>query len=463
MGLKKSVEYFGKAFSELLAPTTYRGGSAVGQSIAGSPQKKNVPTDIMMFGGDGVGAFFSFDGINSCLQAYERCAPLMAVCNKRAKAFTNGRLSITNSMGKPSTSSQSKRVLKLLQNPNPLQTTAAFLAQIFTYIDLVEYAVVVPLRPVGFDMNEAESLWVIPPTLTSLHNSGGNLLNFQNGGIDAVQVGNVWVKPEDVMIITGINPSLKHMVIPGQKIKSLELVINNVIGAYESESTLIYHRGPSTLISSEMSPTTGGPFPISDEEKEQIHSSFFNSYGFTRGQTHTVITSAAVKVHKMGFNADELKLHDTIKNGTIAICDTLGYPTSLMGIVDPTYNNIETANKEVYTKFIGPDAINIAQQIGSYLLPTTDKLNIDYSHVPELQKDKQKEAQARKTMGEALEREFRLNLITYNRMLTLLGEEPREGFDRYYYELKDEIDFVFDKSNAATNDKQPNNENSNNV
>lgn len=415
----------------------------------------------MLFGGDGVGAFFSFDGIASCLQAYERCAPLQAVCNKRALAFTNAEISIKNSMGKPSTSSQSKRLLKLLKNPNPLQTTAAFLGQILTYVDLVGYAVVVPMRPVGFEMNEAENMWVVPPTLTSLRNSSGNMLNFQTGGIDAVLVGNVWVKPEDVMIITSINPSVNHMIIPGQKIKSLELPINNIIGAYESESTLIYHRGPSTIISSEIAPGAGIPVPLLKEEKEAIHQSFFNMYGFARAQTHTVLTSAVVRVQKVGFNADELKLHDTIKNGTIAICDTIGYPVSLMGIVNPTYNNIETANKEVYTKFINPAATNIAEQIGSYMLPVTDTLCFSYDHVPELQKDKQKEAQARKTLGEALEREFRLNMITYNRMLVLLGEEPREGYDKYYHELKGEISFIFDKSNNINADNQ-NNNNTNN-
>jgi hypothetical protein len=243
------------------------------------------------------------------------------------------------------------------------------------------------------------------------------------------------------------------MVMPGDKIKSLELPINNIIGAYESESTLIYHRGPSTLISNEINPALGAPIPLLESEKESIARSFFKSYGLTRGQTHTVVTNAAVKVHKVGFSAEELKLHDTIKNGTIAICDTIGWPTMLMGIVNPNYSNKESADKEAYTKYAIPLANNIAEQISSYLLPVTEKLKFDFSHVPELQQDAQKEATARKTMGEALEREFRLNLITYNRMLVLLGEETREGYDRYYHELKNEMEFTFDRSNQLPNNQ----------
>lgn len=406
---------FGKAFSELITPSSYRSGSS-------SPSKA-VPYEVMSMGGDGVGAFFSWGGPSSSLQAYEKCPPLQAVCNSRAMAFTNGKLSIVNSEGKASTTSQSKQVLKLLQNPNPLQTTAAFLAQIHIYIDLVGYAVVVPLRPVGFEMYESPSLWVIPPTLTNIINKG-NHLNFQNGGIDAVQIGNTWVKPEDVMIITDINPSVNTMVIPGAKIKSLELPINNIIGALESESTLIYHRGPSTIISSQISTALGAPVPILEAEKEAIHAGFHKMYGFAKGQTHTVITNAAVEVHKVGFNADELKLGETVKNNTVLICDTIGYPTPLLGIFDPTYNNLETAGKALYTKFTIPTAINIAQQISSYLLPESDQLLISYDHVPELQKDKQKEATARKTLIDSLKIEFDLDLITQNQMLVLLGLEP---------------------------------------
>lgn len=412
---------FGKSISELVTPSSYRGGS--GSSVAVVPPSRSVPMDIMSFGGNGVGAYFSWGGVSSALQAYEKCPPLQAVCNRRALAFTNGEITIINSANKPSTSSQSKKVLKLLQNPNPLQTRAAFLAQIHIYIDLVGYAIVVPIRPVGFEMYESDTMWVIPPTLCNIQNTG-NLLNFQNGGIDAVQIGSVWVKPEDVMIITDINPSINNMVIPGEKIKSLELPINNIIGAYESESTLIYHRGPSGIISSQMSTVLGAPIPIGDTEKEAIHAGFHNAYGFAKGQTHYVLTNAAIEYTKTGFNFEELGLHKTIENGTKAICDTIGFPTELMGIVNPTYANKESSDKEVYTKYIIPNSINIAQQLSSYLLSVDDQIEFSYSHVPELQQDKGKEAIARKTLIESLKIEFDLDLITQNQMLIVMGLEP---------------------------------------
>lgn len=457
MGLKQAGQHlikanFGAAFSELIKPSEYRNGQSV---------SRPAPVEVIQFGGDGVGAFYAYDGVGSCLTAYEQCPPLQAVCNRRALALINGIPTITNSLGKPSSSFQSKRVLKLLANPNPLQTQSAFLAQISTYIDIIGYAVVIPLRPVGFEMYESDSLWVVPPTLVSFMNNG-NELNFTTGGIDAVQIGATWIKPEDVMIITDINPSVKKMVLPGAKIKSLELPINNIIGAYESESTMILHRGPTGFISNEISTTLGAPSLLLDDEKIRLQNEFNMAYGLKRGQSHIILTNAALKYQKTGFDITELGLHDTIINSTKSICDTIGYPTPLMGILDSKYDNMEQADKQLYTKFIIPHAKNIAEQLGSYLLPLTDKLCFEYDHVPELQKDKIKEATARKTLGEALEREFRLNMITYNRMLVLLGEEPREGFDRYYYELKGEIDFVFGNSNNNQQQQDPNQTNDNN-
>lgn len=442
---------FGNALTQLISPSSYRG------DVPAPP--KSIPHDIIAYGGDGVGAFYSYSGIGSCLAAYEQCPPLQSVCNKRALNFVKGKITILNSAGKPSTSSQSKRVLKLLKNPNPLQTRSAFLAQIHTYIDLVSYAVVLPIKPVGFEMHEAEALWVIPPTMSSLITNGSHL-NIKTGGIDYVQIGNVWFNPEDVMIITDINPSVRNMVKPGEKIKSLETVINNIIGAYQSESTLIYHRGPSTIISSEPIPSVG-PGVITEEQKLEMHDSFFKYYGFTRGQTHTIVTSANVKVQKVGFNSEELQLHKSIVNGTIAICDTIGYPKELMAITDGIYNNKKEAGKEAYTKYAIPMAENIAEQLGSYLLPDTDTLHIDYKHVDELQVDKSQAAQARKTLGEALEREFRMNLITLNRMLQLLEEEPVDNGDKYYKDFVAE-GWVFDFSKGNTiqiengNSNQPN-------
>lgn len=408
---------FGNAFNQLLSTGNYRGATQ-------RMQNKDIPLDIITLGGDGVGAFFSWTGIASSLSAYDECPPLQSVCNRRALAFINANISIKNAAGKPSTSTQSKKVLELLNNPNPVQTRSAFLAQIHIYLDLVGYCVIVPIRPVGYDISETEQLWIIPPTMTELgSNSYG--LNFISGGIDFVMIGGMRVNPDDVIIISDINPSIREMVKPGAKIKSLELPINNIIGAYESESTLIKHRGPTGIISPQSDKQLGGTLPLTDDDKLAIQAGFNRSYGLLAGQSHIILaTASAIQYQKTGFSAEELGLHKTIENGTKAICDTIGFPTELLGIVNPTYNNKESSDKEVYTKYIIPSSINISEQLSSYLLPITDRLVFDYSHVPEMQADKNKEATAKKTLIDAMKVAFDMDLVTLNQILLEMGFEP---------------------------------------
>lgn len=440
-----------KAFSQLINPSTYRGKNPL--------PAKSGNFDLMGIGGSGVGAFYSFNGLGSCLTAYDQCPPLQAVCNRRALAFINAEISIVNSLDKPSFSSQSKKVLKLLANPNPLQTRAAFLAQIHIYIDLVGYAVIAPIRPVGFEMAESDSFWVIPPAMCEII-SKDNSLNFTTGNIDYIRIGNVNVNPADVMLITDINPSLTNMVLPGQKIRSLELPINNIIGAYESESTLIKHRGPTGLISNKISTALGAPIPLLPEEKERIQNAFNQRYGFLQGQSHIILTDAALDYQKTGFDAEELGLHNTIVNGTKTICDTIGWPVYLMGIVDATYANKESADKEVYTKYIIPSARNIAEQLASYLLPVSDKFIFDYSHCPELQKDKQKEATASKTETEDLILQFKMNAISMATFKTKKGlEEPLPGDEIIYYK---DIKEIIDPKPGTTMQNQDNGNNNQN-
>ncbi len=405
----------GLALNQLINPATY-----VNNNL---PVTTNIPYDIMSMGGDGVGAYYAWNGIASSLTAYEQCPPLKAVCNRRALAFTNAEISVRNSLGKTSTSTQAKKILRLLNNPNPLQTKAAFLSQVSIYMDLVGYAVIVPLRPVGFDISESESLWVVPPALCTL-NTASTQLNFSSGGIDSVTLGNVTVRPDMVMIIQDIDPSVHQMVIPSSKVKALEHPINNIIGAYQSESNLIKQRGPSGIITGRINPQLGAPIPLLPAEKSRLQGLFNSMYGFMNGQSSIILTDAALEYTKTGFNAQELMLHESISEATKAICDTIGYPAELLSVTDSKYDNMKQADLSLYTKFIMPRAKNIAEQLSSYLLPITDNFYFGYSHLPELQKDKGEEEAAKKVQADRLKMEFDNDLITLDEWLQETGRDP---------------------------------------
>ncbi len=420
---------FGLAFSQEINHASYTNGSNQNTNVS------NLPLEVITMGGDGAGAFFSWIGIGSSLTAYDECPPLKAICNRRGLAYTNGKRTILNSVGKTSNSEQSKRVDKLLKIPNKYQSESAFKAQISVYLDLVGYVVIIPIKPVGFDFSYSESLWIVPPTFVSFGNNG-NQLNLRTGGIDWVQIGGVKLNPDDVIIIQDINPSVNKLIIPSSNIKSLEHPINNIIGAYQSESNLIKHRGPTTLISSEINPQLGAPLPLLKDEKDTIQNHFNNSYGFLNGQSNTLITNASLKVQQVGFDAAQLRLHEGIKVYTNTICDTIGYPSELLSSTESKYDNMQQADLNLYTKFIIPRAKNIDEQLGYYLLGNNDNFFTDYSYLPELQANELETSRARYLLSQGLQIDYRNDMITKNQYLAALNlpDIGGEG-DKYFSEV----------------------------
>jgi hypothetical protein len=232
-----------------------------------------------------------------------------------------------------------------------------------------------------------------------------------------------------------VQPSLHHFIIPESKIKSIELPISNIIGSYESRKNLISQRGPNGIVSSVHSESLGAPIPILEEEKQHLQQSFNRAYGMRNGQSSIILSNTALNFQKTGFNVEELGLHKEVTESAKAICDVMNYPPHLLGLIDPTFNNQETAAKSVYTSGIIPSAKNIAEQFGSYFLSANETLFFDYSHLPEMQIDKVKEYDAALKLSNDLQIQFRNNIITENEFRLAKGWQPKENGERYYSEI----------------------------
>ena len=62
------------------------------------------------------------------------------------------------------------------------------------------------------------------------------------------------------------------------------------------------------------------------------------------------------------------------------------------------------------------------------------RFDVDFSHVPVMQKDQMTMARSREIMGKAVYADFKNGFITYNRALALLGEDTVPDGDIYYNE-----------------------------
>lgn len=397
---------------------------------------------------------FSYKGHDSSLTAYQKCPPLTSIINKKAQAYINGKTWVMNVGGKGkdkvSTNINAKKITKLFARPNPLQNQKQFEAQQEIYIQLFGYCLLLVIIPVGYEKYgaiEATSMWNIPPNLLTIEET--NKLFYQtdqSGIIKDVKVmyrgNNTSLDLKNIFIFKDISPSFHTLIFPESRVCSLEMPINNIIGALESRNVLINYRGANGIFSHD--PGSGGQFPampLTPLEKEQLQADF-RRYGLRRKQWQYIITTASIKWQPIGSQVKDLGLFEEVLEDSKMLCDGFGYPPHLMGLIDPTFNNQNAAEKGLYQNTIIPEAESNYDEWNNVF--KTDELNLriekDYSHLPVLQADEVSKAQARAARNAAYEIEWRNGLCTLDEWRIANGDDalPDGRGQVYFTDIKKE-------------------------
>lgn len=424
------------SYSYDLVPENYRPYSAVGES--------------WFFEANGKSVFhFKYAGHNSSVRAYECCPPVNAIINRKAQAYINGKTWVLNTQGKAkgkeSTSAEAKKLQALFKKPNPLQSWKQFEAQGYIYQQLFGYNIVLPIKPAGFKDNiDAYQLWNIPPSIVDIEETNKLFYQSETSGIIKEIVltykdVQTKLKVEDIYIMKDFTPSFCSLIIPDSRIHSLELPINNIIGAYESRNVLINYRGALGILSQDPGNGQYGNLPMTEDQKVLLQQDL-RRYGLKNHQWQFIITSASLKWQQMGVATKDLMLFEEIEADTMAICDNYNYPYQLMSSAKgTTFSNLKEGKQLLYQDATIPEAESMYEQWNQ--LFNTERFNLvidkDYSHIAVLQEDQLQAAQARKARNDALLIEWKNDLITRNRWLELNGEDPlTDGGDLYYSEWK---------------------------
>lgn len=411
---------FGSAYKSLTS-----GGTTM--SLDPSKHKSN---GMWFFGSDGRDYHFQYGGLNSSLKAYSQCPPVSAIINRKAQAYINGRTWILDKTGKESTSETANRVRQLIMKPNPLQSWKQFEAQSYIYKLLFGYTIILPIKPKGFPNHKAKALWNIPPFLVDIEET--EKLFYQSEGRVIKQLVLTYkgqrttLDVEDVYIMKDFTPSFDSLVIPESRIKSLELPINNIIGAYESRNVLINYRGALGILSADKDQS--GPIPVTESEKKELQSDF-RRYGLRKSQWQLIISKAALKWQPMGYPTKDLMLFEEIEDDVMRVCDSLNYPYRLLSSNKSTSlagSDIAEFKKLLYQDAIIPEAESDYEQWTEFFGISQYGLRVDkdYTHLPILQEDKVRLASARKVLNDAKKIEWDNDLITLNQWLTALEEDP---------------------------------------
>lgn len=417
--------------------TVEKGINVAAPQLVGADYNQASNSFWMFNGPGGLDYKFSYTGHQSSLKAFQKCSPLTSIICKKAQAFINGKTLIVNRKGKgkekEATGEIASKIKKLMAEPNPLQSQKEYEAQQYIYTQLFGYCIVLPLKPVGFPIHDATALWNIPPSMLDIEETEKNwLLAKEKADVIKSIIINfkgerTTIPVKDVYIVKDITPSFKSAIFPESRVCSLEMEINNIIGAYESRNVLINYRGALGAISPQAK-DVAGPVPLKEEDKKELQSDF-SRYGLKNSQWKFIISNAAIKWSQIGIPTKDLMLFEEIEDDIMRICDRYNFPYPLMASNRTNSlggNNIGESKVLLYQDAIIPEAEDICEQWNK--LFETSAYNIiiqkDFSHVQVLQADKVKEAQWRNTLNDAKKKEFDAGLITLNDWLIALGEEP---------------------------------------
>lgn len=382
---------------------------------------------------DGTGGdfrYFKYTGFSCFITAYEKCPPVAAIINRKAQAFINGKTWVLNSKDKVAQGPIASKLNALLSKPNAIQSWKQFEAQMYIYMHVFGFAIILPIKPFGFKDNiDASSLWNIPASWIDVPATQERFT--ANGGVAIEEIvvnfngTKIVLKLSDLIIIKDFTPSFNTITFPASRLKAQEDPINNIIGAYESRRTLIQFRGALGILSQDPGKGQYTTTAMTDEQKKDLQRDF-RRYGLRARQFQVILTTASLKWQSMGYPTKDLMLMEEVQESTISICGGVNFPPFILGLADTTYNNMTEALKGLYQDSVIPDACNIYEQLTSQFGLEQYNLHIDkdYNHIPILQKDKKSEAEARKAMNEALKIEWDTDQLTLDEWRAKNNEDP---------------------------------------
>lgn len=367
-------------------------------------------------------------------KAYEDCSAIQSVIDKRAQYFANGRIMID---GKPIEDYKTTDpAIKLMTAPNPLQTIGEFINEVNVIRDTFGYCPVFKVMAVGSKL--PVMLWAVNPldfdyTTTKKRFYQSTL----QGIIESISLTNpegenVRLTGQDVNLVyllKGRNPSRQYPYTGQSPIYSLSDAVSNFNTGLNVYGKLV-RQSISGIIGNR---STGEENAIvGDEERGRVQKHLDENYGLIEGKNQFIVTNANLLFQSMLTNVGNLNIPAQLTLSVNAICDKLGFSPELMAEKVGTYENKKAAEIGHYQNETIPTAAEMARMFTEII---GRNVSFNYKHVAVLQEAEERQVDALNKSIAAYSKLFSDGLITQNEYLLAIGQQPREGGDKYITEI----------------------------
>lgn len=340
------------------------------------------------------------------LVAYNDCPHFQMVIEKKAEMFANGQWKCyaadDDELENPIDDDEG---LKLLRQPNPLQSGEEFLKDHIRYKSLFANEYI--YRLTGSALTLPKVMWYLPTDLMEVELTGKIFDQYEIEGIIKKYI-LTWgaerkdYSPKDVIYIAD-NFSLTEG--KGKsKVPSLKLPINNIIAALKTRNILTVNKGIIGFISNEAKDAIGS-VQMTDPQREAIEKQFEGDSDLYSDKAKIKITNSSTKWNNMSFPIKDLMLLEECEDDFQIICAAYGVNRRLFGgTKDATYENQKESEKSTYQSCIQPEADSYSAIITKALKGEERKRKyvLDYSWLPIMQANKQEEEEADSTKRQKL-------------------------------------------------------------
>ena len=210
---------------------------------------------------------------------------------------------------------------------------------------------------------------------------------------------------DDLQQIKLFNPSFSS-VTEAQYGLSLVQVASRVVKAgndrWDASATLFQNRGAIGFV------TDASDRPMEADQAAQVQQAFDNRAAGADKFGRTIVTNKDLKFQQMAMSSTDLQLVEQGVVGLRAICNVMGYDSSLFN--DPankTFNNRKEAEKSMYTNVMMPIAEMFDNSDTNFIARNhypdgSRRIRHDFSEIEALQADKKEEAEKDKIEMEGI-------------------------------------------------------------
>lgn len=356
---------------------------------------------------------------------------LNIVISEGAKMFSNMEIRHVDRDGNDIENSE---VIKLLNNPNPLQNLEGFLYDY--YVNNAIYNSGICYKNKSGLSDIPKLLWWLPTGFVKINLTGKMYRQHQLDEIienyELLYYNDTFQPQEILHICEGVGQQILK---PVSKIEALQIPLSNIVAALKSNNIILTERGLIGFIGRD---SAGGdsmglaPFPT--EEQERVENQYQKDRGLDSGRSHVMVTTAALKWNPMTFDVQQLQLLEGLEDAFGLVCGAWGIDRDVFPSVKGATNENKVAGeKKTYNSTMLP----LGKKLCNYLTQDFklrergEKLIACFDHLPIMQDDRVKQATAEKILVERLsilKKDGIIDRETYAEIAgVILGKESSTG------------------------------------